>query len=125
MRKPAPAKERVPEASDARVAVFRDALVRLIDALDAKVRIELWTGAESVPAGLEATAAELPARLGAANRLARGRFRGSIADADRVEAIAVAVRRLDAAYVDYCQGRDRSRAAVTLDAEVVGVRAAI
>ena len=36
-----------------------------------------------------------------------------------MQAIAAAVRRLDAAYVVYCQGRDRDLAAVTLDTEIL------
>jgi hypothetical protein len=125
MRKPAPASERARAADDARVAVFRDALGGLIDALDATVRVARCTGAEGVPAPLATVAAQLPARLGTANRLARSRFLGSIADAARVEAITAAVRRLDAAYVAYCQGRDRDLAAATLDAEIVAIRSAV
>jgi hypothetical protein len=115
---------------DSRVTIFRAALDALLDSLDAAVRIERWTGSETVPEPLQESARQLVTRLGAANRLAAGRFSGSIADAARVAAIAEAVRRLDAAYVAYCRGRegssqDRDLAAQALDAELVDIRAAV
>jgi hypothetical protein len=125
MRKSGAAAERAPAEGDARVATFRRALDGLIDSLEATVRIGRWTGAEGVPEPLSASASQLLARLGSANRLAAGRFSGSIADAARVQAIAAAMRRLDAAYVAYCQGRDRDLAAATLDAEILQVKGAV
>ena len=110
---------------DSRITVFREALDALLESLDAVVRIERWIGPESIPEPLLASAQALVTRLGTANRLAAGRFSGSVADAARVTAIAEAVRRLDAAYVSYCRGRERDLAAQTLDAEIVGVRAAV
>jgi hypothetical protein len=91
--------------------------------------VSRWAGPETVPEPLLESAGQLLTRLGAANRLASGRFSGSIADAARVRVIADAVRRLDAAYVAYCQGRegnprDRDLAAQTLDAELLEARGA-
>ena len=125
MRTSVPGAVRSSASGDSRIAIFRRALDGLIDSLDATVRVERSVGAEGAPEPLKATAAQLLTRLGAANRLAAGRFSGSIADAARVQAIAAAVRRLDAAYVVYCQGRDRDLAAVTLDTEILEVKAAV
>jgi hypothetical protein len=112
---------------DSRIIIFRKALDGLIDSLEATVRVERWAGPDSVPEPLRETAGQLLTRLGAANRLAAGRFSGSIADATRVRAIADAVRRLDAAYVAYCQGRpqDREVAAQTLGAELSDIKSAV
>jgi len=125
MRKQVAGAVRPPAGGDARVAIFRGALDGLIESLDAMVRAQRSAGAEGAAEPLKASAAQLVTRLGAANRLAAGRFSGSIADALRVESIAAAVRRLDAAYVVYCKGRDRDLAAVTLDTEILAVKAAI
>lgn len=118
--------------NDSRIDVFRAALDALIGSLDAVIRIECWSGPESVPEPLLESARQIVTRLGAANRLAGGRFAGSIADSTRVAAIASAVRRLDAAYVTYvtyCRGHEgsaaaRDLAARALEAELVDVRAA-
>jgi hypothetical protein len=110
---------------DSRVAIFRGALDSLIESLEATVRVARSASGEGTSELLEASAAQLLPRLGAANRLAAGRFSGSIADVARVQAIAAAVRRLDAAYVVYCQGRNRDLAAITLDTEILEVKAAI
>ena len=111
--------------NDSRVLVFRKTLEGLRESLEATIRVERWTGSDAVPTPLKQSAAQLNDRLGAANRLAAGRFTGSIADAARVGAIAGAVRRLDAAYVAFCQGRDREVAARTLDAEILETRASV
>ena len=111
--------------NDSRVLVFRKTLEGLLESLEATIRVERWTGSDAVPTPLKQSAAQLNDRLGAANRLAAGRFTGSIADAARVGAIAGAVRRLDAAYVAFCQGRDREVAARTLDAEILETRASV
>jgi hypothetical protein len=111
--------------NDSRVLVFRKTLEGLLESLEATIRVERWTGSEEVPAPLKQSAAQLNDRLGAANRLAAGRFSGSIADAARVGAIAGAVRRLDAAYVVFVQGRDREVAAQTLDAEILETRSSV
>jgi hypothetical protein len=110
---------------DSRVAIFRKTLDGLIESLDATVRIERWAGTDSVPEPLRDSAGQLLVRLGAANRLAAGRFSGSRADEMRVKTIADAVRRLDVAYVAYCQSRAHAPevAAVALDAEIQEIRA--
>ena len=125
MRKTARAAEQEAAGGDARVATFRSALDGLIESLDATVRLRRSTEQEGALEALKASAAQLLTRLGIANRLAAGRFSGSMADTARVQAIAAAVRRLDAAYVVYCQGRDRDLAVSTLATEIVQVKAAV
>lgn len=115
---------------DSRVAIFRKTLDALIDSLDATVRVGRWTEAETIPGPLKESAASLVARLGAADRLASGRFSGSPADAARVKVIVDAIRRLDVAYLAYCQGREGSPrekdlAAMALDAEICEIKAAL
>jgi hypothetical protein len=110
---------------DSRIIIFRKALDKLVDSLEARVRIERWAESESIPDPLRESAAQLITRLGAANRLAAGRFSGGVADTARVTAIADAVRRLDTAYVAYCRGRDRDLAAQELTAALVGVKSAV
>lgn len=113
---------------DSRVAIFRKTLDGLIDSLDATVRVARWSGAEQVPEPLRESAGQLNTRLGAANRLVAGRFAGSVADMARVKVVADGVRRLDAAYVLYCRGREgsaheRDHAADALEAEIHEIRA--
>ncbi|APR74716.1 Hypothetical protein A7982_00062 [Minicystis rosea] len=108
---------------DSRVAIFRKTLESLLDSLDATLRVGRWAGPEAVPEPLKQSARDLLARLGAANRLAASRFSGSTADVERVNSIADAIRRLDAAYVVYCREREGDPrawelAAQTLDAEI-------
>jgi len=110
---------------DSRIAIFRRTLDGLIESLEATVRIERWAESESIPDPLRESAGQLNVRLGAANRLVAARFAGSTADAARVSSIADAMRRLDAAYVSYCQAPDREAAVQSLDAELLAVRAAV
>jgi rhodanese-related sulfurtransferase len=112
---------------DSRVAIFRKTLDGLVESLDATVRVGRWAGTDDVPEPLRDSAGQLLVRLAAANRLAAGRFSGSKADEVRVKTIADAVRRLDVAYVAYCQSRTQSPdlAAVTLDAEIQEIRASV
>jgi hypothetical protein len=115
---------------DSRVAIFRQTLEGLIESLDATVRVGRWTETETVPGPLKESASSLVKRLGAAGRLASSRFSGSVADAARVKAIVDAMRRLDVAYVAYCQGRggsprEQDLAAVALDAEISEARGAV
>jgi hypothetical protein len=110
---------------DSRLIIFRKALDELIDSLEARMRLDRWADPGGIPDPLRVSADQLSVRLGAANRLAAGRFLGSIGDVVRVRAIADAMRRLDAAYVTYCQADDRELAAQALDAELFAVRAAV
>jgi hypothetical protein len=113
---------------DARVTIFRSTLEGLIESLDATVRVTRWTDAESVPQPLKESAAQLLARLGAADRLASATFKGMPADVARVTTMRGAMRRLDAAYVAYRHGlsgtaTERDYAETTLRAEIEAVKA--
>ncbi len=113
---------------DARVTIFQKTLAGLIESLDATVRVQRWTGAESVPVPLKESASLLVERIGTAGRLVSGNFRGSPVDVARVNAMLDAMRRLDAAYVAYRQGMDRpaaerERAEMALGAVIDEVRA--
>ena len=109
---------------DPRIATFRGALESLIESLDATVRIARWdAGGEPIPEPLHHSAAQLQARLGAANRLAEGKFVGAPAVVATSDAIRASVRDLDAAFVAYRKRADGSpgqqdEAAIELDAEL-------
>jgi hypothetical protein len=113
---------------DERVIFFRKSLEALIESLDATVRVVRWDGADAVPDPLKESASRLLARLGTADRLASAGFKGSVADVARVNAMAGAMRRLDAAYVAYrhqveVKPAERDGAAMALDAEIDEVKA--
>lgn len=112
---------------DSRIVIFRRTLDGLIESLDAAVRVGQWAEEDAVPEPLKDSASHLVARLGAAGRLASGRFSGSVADTARVKAMTDAMRRLDTAYLAYCHGREaspgeRDRTATALSAEIDRVR---
>src|SRR5580692_9633258 len=86
---------------DQRLKVFRHAVDGVIESLDAFVRVSRWSGVDVPPEPLRAAAAKLVDRLGAADRLSSGTFRGSPADVSKVSAMCVAMKRLDSAYVTY------------------------
>jgi hypothetical protein len=125
MRKPAHAAGGTVAPNGSRVAIFTQAFDVLVESLDAMIRVDAWRDPEPVPDPLKTSAAQLVVRLGTANRLAAGRFSGSIADTARVRAIADAVRCLDAAYLVYVQDPDRARAAETLSAVIVNIKAVV
>lgn len=113
---------------DQRIAFFRSVLENLVESLDATVRIQRWTDAESIPEPLQQSAALLVDRLGAANRLAAGKFIGPPVVAARVTAMNAAIQRLDVAYVQYRHRVDttpaqKGEAAAALDAEIGEVKA--
>jgi hypothetical protein len=113
---------------DARVATFRNALEGLIESLDATVRVTRWSEGEGVPEPLKESASRLLSRLGTADRLAAASFTGTVADVARVSAMRNAMRRLDAAYVNYRQQltglpNERDHAASALGAEIDEVKA--
>ena len=98
-------------------------LEALLESLDATVRLTRRQDGEPVPEPLEQSAAQLVDRLGAANRLAAGKFVGPPAFVTTTTAIAEAIRQLDAAFVAYRKHLDRApseagEAAIALDAEI-------
>ena len=112
---------------DARVALFRKTLEGLLESLDATVRLMRWAGGEGVPEPLKESASQLVVRLGTAHRLTSSSFVGSAVDQARVNVMLVAMRRLDAAYVVYRQGLEKTpsekeSAADALNAEVDEVK---
>ncbi len=112
---------------DARIALFRKTLEGLVESLDATVRLTRWAGGDSIPEPIKESASQLVMRLGTANRLASSTFAGSVLDQARVNGMLVAMRRLDAAYVVYRQGiertpLDRESASAALNAEVDEVK---
>jgi hypothetical protein len=112
---------------DARVALFEKTLEGLVESLDATVRLTRWAGGEGIPEPLKESASQLLMRLGTASRLASSNFAGSVLDQGRVNVMLVAMRRLDAAYVVYRQGIDRTpqereSASAALNAEVDEVK---
>jgi hypothetical protein len=108
---------------DARVTQVRRVLEALLESLDATVWLSRRQEGEAVPEPVEQSAAQLVDRLGAANRLAAGKFVGPPAFVATTTAIGDAIRQLDAAFVAYRQHLDRApsecgEAAIALDAEI-------
>ena len=110
---------------DQRLKVFRDAVEQLIESLEAFIRLARWDGTEAKPEPLVALSAKLLDRLGAADRLSDARFQGPPAEVAKVDAMRVALKRLDAAYAAYCRetrnaaaGTDLKAAVATLESEV-------
>jgi hypothetical protein len=109
---------------DKRVVVFRKALKELVESLDATLRLANWDDAESVPEPLRDSASRLSDRLGAADRLAAGIFKGNTADVAQVKALTDAMRRVETAYVAHLKsvssvpendGKATRELALTLD----------
>jgi hypothetical protein len=114
---------------DRRLAHFETTLDALTDSLDATARIRRWQGPEAIPEPLEQSAAKLLDRLGAANRLTTGRLTGPADVVARLTRMVVAIRKLDAAYVEFLQCEKntpdaRSQALVMLDEEIQSAKAA-
>lgn len=119
---------RMKNAPNARMSIFSKTLECLIESLDATVRMDLLDAGTSPPDPLRESAAHLVARLGTADRLVTGHFKGSVSDIARVNAMIDAMRRLDIAYVAYRQRverkpAERDSAATALDAEIHKVKA--
>ena len=113
---------------DQRVASFRKLLNSLVESLDATVRINRWEGTETIPAPLQDSASKLLDRLGQANRYASDKYSGPPPVVACMNAMSVATKRLDAAYVEYrrhlgAAPAKRDEAAVAFDHEINGVRA--
>ena len=115
--------------NDPRIVTFRGAFESLLESLDATVRIARWQheGGEVIPEPLQKSASQLIHHLGAATRLASGKFVGAPAVVASSDAIRTAVRDLDAAYVTYrkhldSSPRDKGEAAIALEAELGRVK---
>lgn len=91
---------------DERVKFYRKALEALIDSLDATVRVTRWDTGDQVPEPLEQSAKSLVDRLGTTDRLVSSGFKGTPTDVARVNGMIGAMKRLDAAYVQYRQQVD-------------------
>ncbi len=115
---------------DRRVVLFRKQLESLIESFAATVRIVRWQGDERIPEPLQGNAAKLVERLGAIKRLASDKYAGPAHVVASLTAMSQAAQRLDLAYTQYSQSIDlspaqREEAAIALDAEIDGVKAAI
>ena len=113
---------------DQRVVFLRKAFDGLLESLDATLRIARWSGTESVPEPLQLAATQLLDRLGAANRLAAGKFAGSPVVVSSMTAISTGIQRLDLAFVDFRRtiagtAAQKEESAQALDAELDAVRA--
>ena len=113
---------------DRRVVVLRSALEALLESLDAQLRTSTWPGAEAIPEPLQKASALLLDRLGTANRLASGKFTGPSLVMSALDSICTAIRRLDAAFVEYRRSTSgpeaqREAGAAALRSELEAVRA--
>jgi hypothetical protein len=113
---------------DARVKALRDTLQRLLDSLDATIRVARWDDPnEAVPEPLKKTASDLPRHLETAQKLAAGKFVGSTADTPKMEAMHAATERLVLAYSAYQANSssvdDRRSSALALEDELGQARA--
>lgn len=86
---------------DSRVTAFHKSLEELVESLDATLRVAHWDAEEVVPDMLQESASKLVARLGTADRLASGVFKGNDRDVSRVHELTGAMRRLETTYLAY------------------------
>ena len=105
-----------------KVSYVRNALIELVESLDATLRIDRWPGEEVIPAPLRASAALLVDRLGRANRLAADKFVGPPVAVAAISSISTSIRRLDLAFVEYRNAPRRGESAIALDEEIARVR---
>lgn len=114
---------------DQRLTFFRNTFEALVESLDATVRLARWSDSpEAIPEPLRQSATQLLDRLGTANRLATGKFQGSPTVVASMTAIAAAIARLDAAFVQYRKITEtapsqKDEAAIALDSEIGNVKA--
>jgi hypothetical protein len=109
------------------VVQVRRVLEALLESLDATVRLTRQQTGETASTPLEESAAQLIERLGAANRVAAGKFVGPPAYVATATAIGEAIRQLDSAFVAFRKQLDRAPsecddAAIALDAEIGRIR---
>ena len=97
---------------DQRIPALRRALDALLESLEATLRVRGWVGSDEIPEPLRNKAGRLVERLGAADRLSAFTPRSSALDAERVQAMSAAIRRLDAAYIAFRQAVERAPASV-------------
>lgn len=86
---------------DQRIPHLRRMLEDLMESLDAIARLSRWEGQEAAPEPLRESAAKLGDRLCAANRHAAVRFVGAAPVVALLAGMSGAIKRLDAAYVQY------------------------
>jgi hypothetical protein len=115
---------------DQRVSFLRQTLQALLDSLDATVRLSRWSGTDAAPEPLRESAAKLGERLSAANRLSSSHFVGSSPVVASLTGMSQAIKRLDAAYVEYrsritSKPAEQADAAIALDEEIGSVRSEI
>lgn len=108
---------------DQRLQVFRNAVDTLVESLEAVVRLSRWTDGDTKPESLVLAASKLLERLGTADRLAASHFHGPAAETAKVTAMCAALKRLDAAYLEYMRrtespSPDRAAAASDLESEI-------
>ncbi|MGC4064167.1 MAG: hypothetical protein QM784_05900 [Polyangiaceae bacterium] len=87
--------------NDRRVAVIREALLTLLDSLDAVSRVSRWDAMDPIPESLESSAKQLEARLEKANALTATSYVGSALVVSQLNGISDAIRRLDRAYIAF------------------------
>ena len=117
----------VPAMKDQRTSYFRVTLEALVESLDATSQLSRWDSQESVPEPLHQSAKKLGERLGTANRLSSGKFVGTAQVVASLSGMSGAMKRLDAAYVQYrarlvSKPAERDEAAALLDAEIGNVK---
>jgi hypothetical protein len=115
---------------DQRIPLLRRTLIELMESLDATARLSRWDSEEAAPEPLRESAAKLSERLLAANRLAEGKFVGAAQVVASHAGMTGAIKRLDAAYVQYrnrieAKPSERDAAGVALDEELGGVKAEV
>ena len=115
---------------DQRIPHLRRTLEELMESLDATARLSRWDSRETAPEPLRESAAKLGDRLCAANRLATAKFVGAAQVVASLAGISGAIKRLDAAYVQYrhridARPAERDAAGVALDEELGGVKAQV
>ena len=115
---------------DQRITHLRRTLEDLVESLDATARLSRWDSEEPAPEPLRESAAKLGERLCVANRVAAAKFVGAAQVVASLAGMSGAIKRLDAAYVQYrhrveAKPSERNAAAATLDAELGGVKAEV
>src|SRR5689334_10471321 len=115
---------------DQRIPHLRRTLQELMESLEATARLSRWDSQEFAPEPLRESAAKLSERLHAANRLAAVNYAGAPPVVASLTGMSGAIKRLDAAYVEYrhrleASPLERDAAGVALDEELGGVKAEV